>query len=519
MKEHYLSEETVERWLWIAAALAIVFMVALWISSVNYLRIYYLTLAMLVILVAVGLQDRAWVLILLAWGMTGSTVLLGVPFSVRNQAILVAAVASGIYRIMTHRQEPLRWHPLFFYLGMNLLWLLTVFIRHPAGVWFLRSERVGGRPYIEIALAVVAIWVMLRTPAAAKTVARIPYYFLVGPLLVALLYLPAYLAPGFAAKLSFLYAALDVSAYFTAQAATPGAEYLRLNQLGPLGMMLPMVLCSLFPPRTLLSLVRWRGWFFLLGLVCLFMSGFRNYFAWVAVAFVLSAWLHRGWWEAVKVAVVGGVLLGMIIIGQGRLYSLPASVQRTMVFLPGKWSPGIAEGAKASTEWRFRMVREVLNYGLLPQMWLGQGFGMAQEDLWSWYQLGGRMGDWSEYAMVSGQYHNGPLSAIRVAGYVGLGMLLVLMMATAVYAVRCVRVCRGTILQSVAILLAIQSVWAPFHYVLLFGAYESDFPNVVLRAGLVVLVINTVSRLPRPQPQSSPVQSVDAPLRQFATLE
>jgi hypothetical protein len=71
----------------------------------------------------------------------------------------------------------------------------------------------------------------------------------------------------------------------------------------------------------------------------------------------------------------------------------------------------------------------------------------------------------------------------------------------------------------VAILLAIQSVWAPFHYVLLFGAYESDFPNVVLRAGLVVLVINTVSRLPRPQPQSSPVQSVDAPLRQFATLE
>jgi len=236
MKEHYLSEETVERWLWIAAALAIVFMVALWISSVNYLRIYYLTLAMLVILVAVGLQDRAWVLILLAWGMTGSTVLLGVPFSVRNQAILVAAVASGIYRIMTHRQEPLRWHPLFFYLGMNLLWLLTVFIRHPAGVWFLRSERVGGRPYIEIALAVVAIWVMLRTPAAAKTVARIPYYFLVGPLLVALLYLPAYLAPGFAAKLSFLYAALDVSAYFTAQAATPGAEYLRLNQLGPLGM-------------------------------------------------------------------------------------------------------------------------------------------------------------------------------------------------------------------------------------------------------------------------------------------
>jgi len=45
----------------------------------------------------------------------------------------------------------------------------------------------------------------------------------------------------------------------------------------------------------------------------------------------------------------------------------------------------------------------------------------------------------------------------------------------------------------VAILLAIQSVWAPFHYVLLFGAYESDFPNVVLRAGLVVLVMRTLS--------------------------
>jgi hypothetical protein len=193
-------------------------------------------------------------------------------------------------------------------------------------------------------------------------------------------------------------------------------------------------------------------------------------------------------------------------MAQGRLYDLPLPAQRALSFLPGKWSPVVVQDAEWSSEGRFKWWENILGEKMIKNWWVGDGFGASEKELMVMSEF--RQSEEAVYLM--GQYHNGPLSAIRYAGVIGLILFYVLMIMSAVYAYRCVQKCRATLLLPVAIFLAIQLIWQPFVYTFIFGAYNTDLPQQILMVGLLRVVMRMAEQFPARQPLAT-TQAMPAP--------
>jgi hypothetical protein len=237
-------------------------------------------------------------------------------------------------------------------------------------------------------------------------------------------------------------------------------------------------------------------------LVCILVSGFRNMFLQALVAIVLAAWLYRGWRELGLAAVLGTILIAGLIAGQGRFYELPVVAQRTLSFLPGKWSEVAVENALESTTSRLMWWKIIVSEGLIRNWWVGDGFGVSQRD----FETMGQANTF-EGMLLTGTYHNGPLTTIRYAGLVGLVLFYALMIATAIYSYRCARQLAGTALYPLALFVAVQTIWLPFQYTLVFGSFEINFPEQVFLVGLLQLAIRLGNQRPVAVPPATIAQS------------
>jgi hypothetical protein len=201
---------------------------------------------------------------------------------------------------------------------------------------------------------------------------------------------------------------------------------------------------------------------------------------------VICAFLHRGWRELLVTSIFGAVLLGGLVAGQGRLYQLPLGVQRTLTFLPGRWSHDVVADAENSTRWRVELWKTVLREKAIKNWWIGDGMGVsfAQIDVEP-----GPGNSSTDMALVTGYFHNGPLTAIRFAGVIGLIMFYLLMITAAIYSVRCVQRCRGAPLFPLSVFLAAQLLWFPIHFTFVFGSYNGDFIDIVYLTALLRLAI------------------------------
>jgi hypothetical protein len=153
------------------------------------------------------------------------------------------------------------------------------------------------------------------------------------------------------------------------------------------------------------------------------LSGFRSML--IMLAFILAIlFALEGLFRSSIFPVV--LLCGALAFAALFAFSLqlPASVQRTLSFLPIKVNPGVKADADASVEWRLYMWR-----ALIPQLpnyfWLGKGYAMNPTDLYLAQQaaLRGRS-DSRESVMLTGDYHNGPLSVYIPFGSMGSLALL-----------------------------------------------------------------------------------------------
>ena len=189
--------------------------------------------------------------------------------------------------------------------------------------------------------------------------------------------------------------------------------------------------------------------------------------------------------------------------GQGRLYNLPLSAQRALSFLPGKWEEGVVQDVQSSTQGRFKWWRAAIEEGWIKDWWFGDGFGARLEDLTSARRHGA-----GQMAQTTGALHSGPLTAIRFVGIVGLALFYVLSIAAAFYSYRCVKKCSGTLLQPVAIYLAIQLTWFPINYALVFGSYDVDMPQQIFLIALLRLVMRMAEEMLAPQSSAARRTSV-----------
>ena len=102
--------------------------------------------------------------------------------------------------------------------------------------------------------------------------------------------------------------------------------------------------------------------------------------------------------------------------------NLPRPIQRTVCVLPGvEVDPTIQREADGSSEWRIQMWKAVLPE--VPKyLWLGKGLGINSVEYWSEVNMEQSHGAGGEATtfMMSGDYHNGPLSVIIPFGIWGV---------------------------------------------------------------------------------------------------
>jgi hypothetical protein len=468
-------------------AFALAVLVGNWAGNANIPMLVIMAVLAALSLVLFGMQKRAWMLIVFAWLFSGAIYVLPLPFAWRDICVLLAFSTCMAYRVLSPESTRQRLMFLDVLLLINLGYLVLGWVMHPVGVYSLGAQKVGGRAYFDVFVALLGYWVITRLPDSVKSVSRIPIYILIASIIYAGFNLIAYLFPSVTPKLFLFMGNLDLSIYAKSITARTLSErdldINRLIGLVPAGQVIVLVLSSYYPPHTLFSPLRKRFYIFLTGVACILAGGFRNILVGCAAGMCLAAWFHRRWQQMVVVGLFSVSLLTLAIAGQGRLYELPKAAQRALAFLPGDWSPEVKSDAEGSSTWRFELWKRVIHSNLIDDWWFGDGFGADVEKLIaSW----GR--DQNAFVILVGGYHSGPLTALRYVGIIGTVLFYALMIAGSVYSYRAVQLARGTRLFPVAVFLAIQLVWQPIHYTFIFGAYNTALPDLIFQIAMLRLV-------------------------------
>jgi hypothetical protein len=454
----------------------------------NIAMLVIITLLAVVALVLFGMQKRAWMLIVFGWLFSGAIYVLPLPFAWRDICVLLAFITCVAYRVLSPETTRQRLMFLDILLLINLGYLGISLVMHPVGVHALGAQTIGGRPYFDLFIAVLAYWVVTRLPDSVKNVSRIPIYILIASIIFGGFNLIAYAFPSVAPNLYLFMGNLDLSAYMRTVSAgrTLSDSELSINRLTglvPAGQAIVLVLSSYYAPLTLFSPLRKRFYVFITGWAFILAGGFRNILLGSAAAMCLASWFHRRWREMVVLGLAGFIVLALVIAGHGRLYQLPRAAQRALSFLPGDWSPEIKSDAEGSSTWRFELWKQVIRSNLIEDWWFGDGFGADVEKLIAtWRQ------DYNSFAILTGSYHSGPLTAIRYVGIIGTVLFYAFMIAGSVYSYKAVQLARGTGLFPVAVFLAIQLIWQPIHYTFVFGGYNVAFPDLIFQIAILRLV-------------------------------
>lgn len=229
----------------------------------------------------------------------------------------------------------------------------------------------------------------------------------------------------------------------------------------------------------------WRFAVLLLIVAVSLLGGFRSalvvYLLLFAVQFCMEG-LFRS--RLFPILAVTGVLafVGMIPFVQ----KLPLSVQRSLSVLPLPVSPLARADAQASTEWRLRMW-QLLTPEISQHFWAGKGYTASATDYYLAVESV-RRGFSQDYEMMilSGDYHNGPLSIIIPFGI--WGVLAFLAFVIAALRVLFLNHRHGDpSLQRINTFLFSYFVVKLIFFSLVFGSIHSD---IIMLAGIVGLSIS-----------------------------
>ena len=252
------------------------------------------------------------------------------------------------------------------------------------------------------------------------------------------------------------------------------------------------VICSYCRPITILNPLRfWRFLVFLISITSMMLSGYRSgMFNLIMIFFVASYFQKRAVKDFVQLGFLTVPAIVFLLAMQGILPSLPLSAQRALSFLPGNWNRDAMVESAASTDWRKDMWKEVLaSNKYIANRNLGDGFGMTQQQFDIIQHSSG--GDIENY-MVTGDFHSGPLTTIRVVGYVGLVLYYLLMIYMVMMAARIIRKSTDTPFFAAAIFIGVPIICFPIGFTFIFGAFNWSFPGSIVSLGLLRLLGNSI---------------------------
>jgi hypothetical protein len=282
----------------------------------------------------------------------------------------------------------------------------------------------------------------------------------------------------------------------------PGAEEgSRFGTLAGPSLGLFCLLMAIYGARGVLDLRRpWRLVFLLLAVVGSALGGFRSgmiIFTGTYAALFYMEGLFRTRYATIAVfAVVFG---GAFLMLDGR--SLPYPIQRSLSFLPAiNLDPMVRQDADGSTTWRVQIWRRMLPE--VPKYLIkGKGYAMNPEELMMLQATQGEAAILSqEGAVLSGDYHSGPLSLVIPFGILGV-------IAFGWFLTASVKVLHQNYLYgnpayaNINRFLLSYFVVKIIFFIVIFGGFSSDMAAFAGLIGISVSLNGGVCRPPEPMPE------------------
>ena len=466
------------------------------------------------------LGRHIWILIPATIGMQGG--LAFIPGNPQPWQFMTAVVGFFFLLRWSTRQQPLRfrWTGLDTAVLLVALTILQAFLRNPTGLSVLGGSVAGGRPYIVFAIAVTAYILLGLADADFRSWrwAVLGYIFCTFVDRTVLLW--SGISPKFAQVVFSFYTNVSFAATYSLDYSTNVLDT-RITEFGGLGSLLGLIACTFWRPVAALDLTKpWRALVAGSAVVLTLLGGFRGALARLYVNFSIGSLLRRKPLDVIVVSFVSVILVAVVITSTPTA-SLPYTVQRLLTMVPGvRVRSDIEQSAKASSELRFEMWKLALTSDrYIHNKLLGDGFQYSSAELAARQarvlgdlRLTGGMTT-QEMFMATGSYHGFHAETIRFTGVVGLLAATVALVTFAVFAMRAIRHYRDSRYWGFVLFLCMPFLIHPFWYWLVFGAYRSDFIDLIAMAGMLKIIEQTrLSELRQTAPATA-VPSLDTKTR------
>jgi hypothetical protein len=454
--------------------------------------------ALTVMAVVFGLGKSIYILIPIFWGLTGKINALPLPFNVVQ---LIIIIASGMFiadLIFKRSMRKTSFEMVDLWIVINLLYILIGFFRNPVGVASIGgSARVGGKPYIDLILGCFTYLMLSRFRITPEISAKIPKWVLFVAAFGMFAGAVGLFFPSVGMKLMPIYSDFapgDISDPGSQEAVQAGET--RLGFLLDMGVQLIRYTVSKINPTQLLE-PKYLSEFllYMTGIIMIMLSGFRSAITNSFMLTFLSAVIRD---RVVGAAKIIFIVVLIAVLGVSLSYTsfkLPFTFQRTLSFLPGNWDQEAVEDAKDSSEWRYEMWQMALTSDrYIHNKMFGDGFGFLREDfergvaiMYGQEHLSDSEAR-QEMFLLDGDYHSGPVGAIRFVGYVGLALLLPLLYLSITYAFRLIHRAEGSPYQLCVFFFALPSILFPFTFLFIFGDYRTGIVNLLFNIGVMKML-------------------------------
>jgi len=358
-----------------------------------------------------------WHYELLVFSLGSNAVVFFLPGRPKLGLVMVAVslLISILQRTLQHRSRFIRAPEVTWpIVAMLCMVVATMFLRGGLGFSFMGSRNVGSSRYMMLLLGVMSYFALTAQPIPRQRIFFYTGLFFLGGVTAVVGDLFAFASPAFYPIFLVFPPSMEVRT---------GEMTFGVTRLMGLGLTAAAIyrymlarygLRGIFYAPTRTRLVVFSALTLLTGL-----GGFRSIIIGLMLLFCVMFYLeglHRT--RLVVPLIVVGALTAVLIVAL--LPKMPMTVQRAFAFLPLEIDPAARLSAETSSEWRIEMWKslwpEVPNYLLL-----GKGLGFAEADFEAIQniELAARSPDHWVWAVITGDFHNGPLSVILTFGIWG----------------------------------------------------------------------------------------------------
>ena len=473
------------------------------VAEENY-SLIGLVIGALALIPILSLGRKVYVLIPICWGLTGQISILPLPFTVR-QLIIIIASGVFIHTLIIKKDWKIKkkFEIIDILAWINIIYVLVVFINNPVGINALGGERVGGKPYVDVALGFMSYLFLRRESISAELSKRIPFWVVFFSIITACIGATGYFFPGIGDRLALMYSkfsstgtiglvAVDISDF---------SSGIRWEFMQELGLTLTLYSVSLCNPTRFINVSNIKYLLiYLIGIIAILTSGFRSAMIYAMFTTTISSVISDRFLGGVKaVAVIICVALGAITTFIYFPFEMPMTFQRTLCFLPGNWNQEAIKSAEDSTNWRTEIwVTSLTSDKYIHNRLFGDGFAYLRTDYERAMDVNlGRINlsnteAQQEMFILAGDFHSGPVGSVKFVGFIGLMLFLIFQFSAFRKAVSLIRLARNTDYQLYAFFYCIPVIVMPLYFVFVVGDYRQDLVMTFFYLGMMHILKNSI---------------------------